>query len=383
MEAARSAPAMAAAADPVVLDYGSETIKAGLASSFPSDDCPAIVVPSAVQVATAGGGAEVAPTVQRGQIVDFDRFESLLHHILYARCGWQPDAEGTVVIAEPLFTPKADREQLCQLLFEQFNVEGLFAHDSAVLSLYAVGKYSGLVLDFGHGKLDVAAVMDGATNTAATRRFLWAGQDQNARLAALLRERGVALADPRRLRDLKHLCARAAETAAEYEQLVAAGAGAGTSAAAAAAGEQSYALPDGQEVRLPAAVGAQLLEPLFQPQLLGRDGPGVAELATECVLLNYDGLGRKAVYENLLLCGGGGAAAGLQQRLVREMRLQAPLAAQPAACGVAEYLPAGTQRCAAWSGGAVMARVVQGQGQLMSKGDYEEAGPAAVHRKCA
>jgi actin-related protein 7 len=366
---------MASTADPVVLDIGSETIKAGLASSFPSDDCPAIVVPSAVQVATADGGTELAPTVQRGQIVDFDRLESLLHHILYGRCGWQHDTEGAVVIAEPLFTPKADREQLCQLLFEQFNVEGLFVHDSAVLSLYAVGKFSGLVADVGHGKLDIAAVMDGATNAAACRRFTHAGQDLNAHLLRLLQQRGAALRDPRRLRDLKHLCAAAADSAAAYDQMVAAG--------GAAEPQQRFTLPDGQELDLGGSEGQQLLEPLFRPQLLGREAPGVAELATECILLNYDGLGRKAVYDNLLLCGGGSAAAGLQQRFVREMRLLSPLAAQPGGCGVAEYLPQSAQLCAAWSGGAVMARVVQGQNQLMGKGDYEEGGPAAVHRKCA
>ena len=49
-------------------------------------------------------------------------------------------------------TPQDDREQLAQLAFEVFNVSGLFFADQALLSLYAVGKSTGLVVDFGHTK---------------------------------------------------------------------------------------------------------------------------------------------------------------------------------------------------------------------------------------
>ena len=45
-----------------------------------------------------------------------------------------------------------DREQLAQLAFEVFNVGGLFFADQALLSLYSVGKSTGVVVDFGHTK---------------------------------------------------------------------------------------------------------------------------------------------------------------------------------------------------------------------------------------
>ncbi len=47
---------------------------------------------------------------------------------------------------------QADRERLAQMLFERFNLNGLFLADQAVLNLYAVGKTTGLVVDLGHGK---------------------------------------------------------------------------------------------------------------------------------------------------------------------------------------------------------------------------------------
>ena len=47
---------------------------------------------------------------------------------------------------------QADRERFTQLLFEQFNVAGLYLGEQGVLSLYSVGKTTGTVIDLGHGK---------------------------------------------------------------------------------------------------------------------------------------------------------------------------------------------------------------------------------------
>lgn len=47
---------------------------------------------------------------------------------------------------------QADRERLTQLLFEQFNLGGLYLGEQGVLSLYSTGKTTGTVIDLGHGK---------------------------------------------------------------------------------------------------------------------------------------------------------------------------------------------------------------------------------------
>ena len=42
----------------------------------------------------------------------------------------------------------------------------------------------------------------------------------------------------------------------------------------------------------------------------------------------------------------------------------------------------GAARYAAWMGGAVLSKVVFQQGHAIGKFDYDEVGPAVVHRKC-
>jgi actin-related protein len=41
---------------------------------------------------------------------------------------------------------------MVQTMFETFNVSGLYAVEQAVLSLYAVGRITGVAIDVGHGK---------------------------------------------------------------------------------------------------------------------------------------------------------------------------------------------------------------------------------------
>lgn len=42
---------------------------------------------------------------------------------------------------------------MVQTMFETFNVSGLYAMEQAVLSLYAVGRITGVSIDVGHGKI--------------------------------------------------------------------------------------------------------------------------------------------------------------------------------------------------------------------------------------
>lgn len=47
-----------------------------------------------------------------------------------------------------------------------------------------------------------------------------------------------------------------------------------------------------------------------------------------------------------------------------------------------EYMPENLTRNSAWMGGAILAKVVFPQNQHITRGDYDEMGPAIVHKKC-
>jgi hypothetical protein len=58
----------------------------------------------------------------------------------------------------------------------------------------------------------------------------------------------------------------------------------------------------------------------------------------------------QAALESVLVCGGGSAAPGASQRVLRDLRALAPPSFTPAPVVLPEYMPAATPRCAAAPG---------------------------------
>jgi len=154
--------------NPVVIDLGSGVSKLVMPTMYQMHREPES---SRLPGSTSNSGATAQARwcsrtdrlVDKGYIANFDYLESMLHYLLYEQLGWVKGEEGSVLFVEPLFTGKSERERLAKLMFEEFNVAGLFLHDAGCLSPVSTGKMAGCVVDIGHGKVDVAAVSEGIT----------------------------------------------------------------------------------------------------------------------------------------------------------------------------------------------------------------------------
>lgn len=98
-----------------------------------------------------------------------------------------------MLLTEVPLNPLVNREKAAELLFETFNVPALFIAPQAILSLYASGRTTGVVLDSGDGVSHVVPVYEGFALPHAITRTDVAGRDVTDQLQLLLRRSGYNL----------------------------------------------------------------------------------------------------------------------------------------------------------------------------------------------
>lgn len=253
---------------------------------------------------------EVNYPMENGIVRNWDDMREVWRHTFEDKL--QIDCSKTkVLLTEPAMNPKRNREKLITEMFETFQFEGVYVAVQAVLTLYAQGLLTGVVIDSGDGVTHIVPVYEGFALPHLTRRLDIAGRDVTRYLIKLLLLRGYAFnasADFETVRQMKEkLCYVGYDI--EVEQKL---------ANETTVLVETYSLPDGREVK----VGGERFgapECLFQPHLLGIEGMGMAELLFDCIN-SADIDTRAEFYKHIVLSGGSTMYPGLPSRLEREIK---------------------------------------------------------------
>ncbi|KAF8655367.1 hypothetical protein AX16_003064 [Volvariella volvacea WC 439] len=366
----------------IVIDNGSGMIKAGVAGQEkPSTTFPPVVGHRRYYGIVCGGigvkdnyvGYEVRSQlpstltlkypIERGIITDWNGMEKIWNHIFSSELHVVPE-ECSVLLTDTPLNPVPKREKMTEVMFETFNVPGLYIEDQAVLSLYASGCNTGIVLDSGDGVTHSVPIINGRAVPNAALRLDLGGRDLTAHLTRIITEGGHSLANPvesESVRDIKEkMCYVALDYEQEYKVAQADSDNLG----------RSYELPDGRKITI---VNERFRTPeaLFQPQLAGVEGPGIHDMISGSIS-NFDPDVQVELYRNIVLAGGSTMFPGIDNRLTLELSGVAPSEV------LVSDLP--ERQYSAWIGGSMLASLSTFRSTCWKYKEYDEIGPTIIHR---
>ncbi|KAK0588062.1 hypothetical protein LWI29_033706 [Acer saccharum] len=432
----------------IVLDLGSHTCKAGYAG----EDAPKAVFPSVVGAfdqmdvddsdnteRNSGSGIdaknnvdsnkgkgkrklyvgtqalgfrrdhmEVLSPLKDGIVADWDIVDSIWDHA-FRECLLIDPKEHPMLLAEPSSNSQQQRERTAELMFEKYKVPALFLAKNAVLTSFALGRATSLVVDCGGGSTTVAPVHDGYVLQKAVLTSPIGGEFLTNCLTKSLESKGITI-KPRysfkrkEIRpgefqtvdldfpnttesyklfsqrdiasDIKECVCRAPDT--PYDE-----------SAYSNIPMTPYELPDGQTIEI-GSDRFKIPDVLFNPSLV-QTIPGMENYAEivpsvrglpQMVLESINKCDvdiRRELFSSILLAGGTASMQQLKERLEKDLLEESPQAAR---VKVVASGNATERRFSVWIGGSILASLGSFQQMWFSKSEYEEHGASYVQRKC-
>ncbi|CAF0837391.1 unnamed protein product [Adineta ricciae] len=357
---------------PIVIDNGSGMTKAG----FAGDPIPKVNFPNYVgrpkHVRVMAGGLEgdifigpraeeyrgllnIAYPMEHGIVEDWNDMERIWTYIYSKDQLRSASEEHPVLLTEAPLNPKRNREKAAEIFFETFNAPALFISMQAVLSLYASGRTTGVVLDSGDGVTHAVPIYEGFAMPHSILRNDVAGRDVTRYLKLLLQKEGCLFKTTAEFEIVKSIKERVCclTPTAQKEELN--------------QGEKSqFTLPDGTTIDLGSS-RYRAPEVLFNPELIGEECEGIHEVLSGSIQRSDMDL-RRTLYQNIVLSGGSTLFRGFGDRLLGELKRIAPKEVKIKISAPRERL------YSTWIGGSILASLDTFKKIWVTKREYDNEG---------
>lgn len=417
----------------IVLDIGSYTSRAGYAG----EDTPKADIPTTVGVGLAAAdapmetdgspsqqtpkkkyyidptfiyppkeGVEMVTPLRNGLIEDWDLYQHLLDHLFSRHVKTNPELH-PVLMSEPVWNSKQKREKLTELMFEHYHIPAFFLCKTAVLSAFANGRSTALVIDSGAIQTSTVPVHDGYALQGAVVRTPLAGDFITAQCRKFVKELGAEVVPPYMIASKEAVKEKATpiwtkksvpsvtESYHSYmvnELLRDFQASIGQVSATSLQDEidQStsiptslYEFPNGYNLNL-TVERFKLCEGLFDASSANLKGVSGGDLLSiPNVAINSAAMCdvdiRPGLYSSVVVVGGNSLLAGFTDRLNRELSHRTPPSIRVKMVQNASTVE---RRYSSWIGGSILASLGTFQQMWVSRQEYEEVGKTVIEKKC-
>ncbi|CAG5121747.1 unnamed protein product [Candidula unifasciata] len=367
----------------LVIDTGSGTCKAG----FAGDNAPRAVFPTIVGrprdpillayfgLKDSYVGVEAQSKrdlltlkypIEEGEVTNWDDMEKIWHHTFYNELRVAPE-EHPVLLTEAVLSHRPNRIKTIEIMFETFGIPAMYTSIQAVLSLYALGRTTGVVIDSGIDFTYHVPIFEGYVLTDAIPGFSLGGRGVTDYLMRILRERGHSFATSAEREIVTDIKEKLCYVALDFEQEM--------QTASSSSIEKSYELPDGRVITI-GNERFRCAEAMFRPPFpyFRWNSYGIHENARNCIGRCYEDIQRD-LYANIVLSGGNIMFPGMADRMQKELTAPAPGAMQ------VEVIAPPERKYSVWIGGSIQASLSTFHHMWITKQEYDESGPSIFHRK--
>jgi actin-like protein 6A len=424
----------------VVIDIGNSSCRAG----YSGEDVPKALFPSAVgvfqeetanndmeleglktepklpknsyavdfQLKNRRDNMEILETCKKGIFTDYDAVERLIHEIYYQKLSISP-AQYPLLMSEPSLHHKDQRQKICELAFEKFGVPAYFSCKAGVLSCFASGRSTSLILDTGASSTYAVPVHDGYALQKCMLKYDLGGEYLTEKVRSYVEETLKIPIVPRynvqvkvdAENQKKYDYVEYGNTHPNYEyyckmeiardikenivRIMSDPKDVATKQEATATSpfteKVEYELPDGKRIIF-GPERFNMCEGFFNGALAKQDYKdfesatfkGFHQMIMESINKCDIDL-RKELLSNIIVTGGNSLVPGFVEALQKKLYDIAP---QNAKVKLIAYPLSVERRFSTWIGGSILSSLGSFQSMWIGKAEYDEVGSYIVEKKC-
>ncbi|EUC46474.1 hypothetical protein COCMIDRAFT_25553 [Bipolaris oryzae ATCC 44560] len=345
--------------------------------------------------AAGGAGYGINYPIRHGQIDNWDLMERFWSNSIFKYLRVEPE-DHHFLLTEPVFhplplNPPENREATAEIMFESFNVAGLYIAVQAVLALAASWTSSkvqdrsltGTVIDSGAGVTHVIPVAEGYVIGSSIKSVPIAGRDITNFVQSLLRERGEpdsSLQTAERIKEeFCYVCPDIVKEFARFDR-----------ESDDRFKKYTVNYPNGRTASVDVGYERFLApEIFFNPEIYSSDFLTPLPTIVDTVIQSSPIDVRRGLYKNIVLSGGSTLYKDFGRRLQRDIRhmVDARIKASEARSGGAksggldvQVITHKRQRHGPWFGGSLLGQTPEFKSYCHTKAEYDEIGPSIVRR---